>query len=166
MNLSELYDYKNRLMYDILSSDKIVTLIDDNDELMDGKELAYKYVFPYEYVPETVDDGWTFICIDMDIHLSYNKTLYEPYIYVWVFSHRSRLRLPDGEGIRPDAICAEIADILSGSRFYGLGELELLSTKRFAPMTDYQGKFMTFHAKDFNRQHDYNKKLPDNRKVW
>ena len=47
----------------------------------------------------------------------------------------------------------EIAKTINGSRNYGLGELELYAVKRFAPMTDFNGKLMTFHAKDFNMQY-------------
>ena len=46
----------------------------------------------------------------------------------------------------------------------GLGELDLYSVKRFAPITDYQGKIMTFQAKDFNRPSPTGQPVPTNRK--
>ncbi len=83
---------------------------------------------------------------------------------MWVFSHRSKLRLPKGGGIRTDKICSEICKKINGSFKYGLGELELYSVKRFAPMTDYQGKVLTFYAKEFSRVFDPKKEIPSNRK--
>lgn len=163
MQLKELFDYKNQLMKDLLTTPRIVELLTDEDNV--GAELAYKQVFPCEYIPETVQEGKTFVCFDVDIQKSLNKTFLIPVINIWVFTHRSKLRLPEG-GVRTDALCAEISQKINGSRFYGLGELELESVRRFAPMTDYQGKCLTFTARDFNRQYEPNKATPSKRKRY
>lgn len=161
--LDELFDYKNQLMEDLLTHKDIVALIDDTVELKNAKKLVYKQVFPYEYVPDTVEEGKTFICCDVDIQKTVNQTFLLPTLYVWVFTHKSKLCLPEG-GVRTDKLCSKIAGAINGSREYGLGELDLYSVKRFAPMTDFQGKIMTFTAKDFNRLHNPNRPIPSNRK--
>ena len=81
-----------------------------------------------------------------------------------MFTHKSKIRLPEG-GVRTDKLCSEIAKAINGSRFYGLGELDLYSVKRFAPITDYQGKVMMFQATDFNRFSPSGKPIPSNRKT-
>lgn len=162
LGIQEFYDYKTTLMEDLLTDKTIVDLLDRNIKLEDASKLAYKYVFPYEYIPDTVEHGDTYICFDVDIQQSVNKTYFLPTLYIWVFTHKSKLRLPQG-GVRTDKICSEIARVINGSRKYGLGELNLYSIKRFAPMTDFQGKVMTFHAKDFNRLYDPNKPAPSTR---
>lgn len=163
MQLEEFYDYKNQLMEDILTNESIVHLVNEDVSLEDAKVLAYSQVFPCEYIPQTVQEGKTFICFDIDIQQSVNKTYLLPTLYVWVFTHRSKLRLPEG-GVRTDKLCSEICNAINGSRKYGLGELDLYSCKRFAPMTDFQGKALTFYAKDFNRQYDPTRPVPSNRK--
>ncbi len=163
MQLQEFFDYKNQLMEDLLTNKDIVKLLDEHMELKDAELLAYSSVFPCEYVPETVNDGRTYICFDVDIQKSVNKTYLLPTLYVWVFAHKSKLRLPSG-GIRTDKLCSEICIAINGSRKYGLGELDLYSVKRFAPMTDYQGKVMTFYATDFSKIYDPHKDTPSNRK--
>lgn len=164
MQLEEFYDYKNQLMNDLLTNLDIVRLLDDNFQPTDKPEnLVYSQVFPYEYIPDTIEHGQTFICCDVDIQRSVNKTFLLPVLYVWVFSHKSKLRLPEG-GVRVDKLCSEIAKAINGSRFYGLGELDLYSAKRFAPITDYQGKVLTFQAQDFNRTSPTGKSVPSNRK--
>lgn len=165
MQLEELYDYKNRLMMDLLTHESIVSLIDETVPIEDARSLAYKNVFPCEYIPDTIEDAKTFICFDVDIQQAMNKTFLQPTLYIWVCSHRSKLRLPDGGGIRTDKLCSEIAKVINGSRTYGLGELDLFSVKRFAPITDYQGKVMLFNARDFNRIYNRNKYTPSNRKA-
>lgn len=163
MQLSEFFDYKNKLMEDLLTNPEIVKLLDDSVELKNAKQLAYTHVFPYEYIPDTVEEAKTFVCFDVDVQESINKTFLLPTLYIWVFSHKSKLRLLEG-GVQTDKLASEIAKAINGSRFYGLGELDLYSVKRFTPVTDYQGKVMTFHAKEFNRLSPNNKPVPSNRK--
>lgn len=164
MQLEEFYDYKNQLMNDLLTNPDIVRLLDDDFQKTDKPEnLVYSQVFPYEYIPDTIEHGQTFICCDVDVQRSMNKTFLLPVLYVWVFSHKSKLRLPEG-GVRTDKLCSEIAKSINGSRLYGLGELDLYSAKRFAPITDYQGKVLTFQAQEFNRTSPTGKSAPSNRK--
>lgn len=164
MQLDEFFDYKNQLVGDLLTNETIVRLLNDDCKSVENPErLMYEQVFPYEYIPETVEHGQTFICCDVDIQRSSNKTFLQPALYVWVFTHKSRLRLPGG-GVRTDRLASEIAKALNGSRNYGLGELDLYSVKRFAPITDYQGKVMLFQATDFNRFTPSGKPVPTNRK--
>ena len=150
-------------MEDLLTTESIVRLLDEDINMQDTRELAYTRVFPYEYIPQTIQEGKTFICFDIDIQKAFDKTDLFPTLYVWVFTHRSKMHLPEG-GVRVDKLCSEICKAINGSRNYGLGELDFYSTKRFAPMTDYQGKCMTFYAKDFNRQYDPHKTIPSKRK--
>ena len=162
--LEQLFYYKNHLMEDMLTSEPILRLLSDDLSLpLNPGELAYKQVFPCEYVPETVQEGKTFICFDVDVSASEGKSFLFPTIYVWAFTHRSLLRLPEG-GVRTDALCCEIAKTINGSRRYGFGELDLYGLKRFAPMTDYQGKCMIYHTKDWNHQYNSKRGVPDNRR--
>lgn len=155
MNLEELYDYKNSLVKDLCCDEKIVKLITGNNGAsVPNHGLPYTQIFPYEYVPDTVNDGKTFICLDIDIVSVPNKTYYIPVIYVWIFTHTSRMRVDnDGGGgaILLDELAVAVNKILNGSRYYGLGELRLDSVGRFKPITDYIGRSMVYYAKDFNR---------------
>lgn len=164
MQLQEFFDYKNTLVEHLVTDKELVSLVNDEIAFEDASSLIYKQIFPTEYLPETIQDGLTYICCDVDITAVPNKTFLTSVLYIWVFAHKSRMRLPKG-GVRTDRICARICELINGSRYYGLGELNLYSVKRFAPLTDYNGKLMTFHAKDFNRQYDGKKPIPSNRKV-
>lgn len=163
MSLEAFYRYKNRLMEAFVMNERIVELLSDKVEFRDAKQLIYRQVFPYEYVPETVEYGQTFICVDVDIQKVNSNLTMQPTIYVWVFTHKSLLRLPEG-GVRTDAICSEIDAALNGSRLFGMGELSLSYCKRFAPITDYQGKVMRFDATELNHSPDIRHRIPGNRK--
>ena len=164
MQLSEFFDYKNKLMEDLLTNETIVKILDDTLDLKDARNLAYSQVFPYEYIPDTIEQAETFVCFDVDVQESVNKTFLLPTLYIWIFSHKSKLRLPEG-GVRTDKLASEIAKAINGSRFYGLGELNLYSVRRFTPVTDYQGKVMTFHTREFNRPSPNTRPVPTNRKT-
>ena len=163
MQLEDFYDYKNQLMEDLLTNASIVSLVNPDVKLKDAGSLAYTQVFPLDYIPETVQQGKTFVCFDVDVQSSANKTFLSPVLYVWVFSHSSKMRLPEG-GVLVDKLCSEISKAINGSRYYGLGELNLYSVNRYAPMPDYPGKVMTFFMKEVNRFHDESKPTPVNRK--
>lgn len=163
MYLDEFFDYKNELMKTLCSNCNIVRLVTDSSEaLVPNHELAYNQIFPFEYIPDTVDDGTTFICFDVDIPQVKDKTFYLPALYVWVFTHKSKLRLSEG-GIRTDQLAVEINKELNGSRYFGLGELDLFSVGRFSPIKDYQGRVLTYSATDFNRA-GCSRRPPTNRK--
>lgn len=167
MQLHEFFDYKNRLMYDLLSDKEIVSLLDSSVQTADEAydRLAYKRVFPFDYIPETIEDAGTYICFDVDIQKVLNKTYLVPVVYIWLFSHKSLLRLEEG-GVRTDVLCSKISERINGSPYYGLGKLELYSVKRYAPISDYQGKIMMFQAEDFNRPAPSKQSVPANRKKW
>lgn len=151
MQLNEFFNYKNQLMKDICSDRKIVELItDETTNSLPNFDLRYTKVFPYEFIPETVEDGSTFVCFDVDIDSVESKTVYSALLYVWVFTHKSKMRLSKG-GVRTDELSAAIDKKLNGSRMYGLGELDLKAVERFSPITDYQGRVLVYSATDFNR---------------
>lgn len=163
MDLVEFYDYKNLLMEDMCKNEQIVKLVTGNEDArVPNHELPYSQIFPFEYVPETVSEAKTFICFDVDIVEVPNKTFYIPVLYIWPFTHKSNLRLPQG-GLLLDKLTAEINSMLNGSRYFGLGELMLSSVGRFKPILDYSGRVLTYTARDWNRL-TANKSIPSNRK--
>ncbi len=167
VQLEEFFRYKNQLINDMLTNKEIVKLLAAPDEKpKDAPALVYSQVFPYEYVPDTIEHAQTFVCCDVDIDEVQSKTYLSPTLYIWVFTHKSLLRLPQG-GVRTDRLCEEIAKTINGSRYYGLGELGLKKVRRFAPIVDYQGKVLTFSARDFNRVSPSGRSAPTNRRdAW
>lgn len=163
MHLDEFFDYKNQLMKDLCSNEEVVKLITDRqDASVPDTSLAYSQIYPYEFVPETIDNGQTILCFDVDILRVDNKTYYTPVVYIWVFTHKSKLRLPSG-GVRTDMLASKIDAMLNGSRFYSLGTLDLDSVERFVPITDYQGRVLIYVGRDFNRSGS--KQPPTNRRI-
>ena len=145
--LRDIFDYKNQLMTDLINNARIVELLSNGDsKFSDPKRLAYTQIFPYEYIP------------------AFNKTFLQPSIKVWIFCHKSQLRLKEG-GVRLDELVMEIGEMLNGNKNYSIGELELYSVTRFVPMAAFQGKQMVFDGREFNRPRNLQKSAPNNRKT-
>lgn len=164
MQLDEFFDYKNQLMKQLCSSEDVVRLVTDSKVApVPNIDLRYTQIFPFEFVPDTTSEGKTFICFDVDIVNVYNKTFYAPALYIWAFTHKSKLQMLEG-GVRTDHLAVAINRELNGSRLFGLGELDLRSVERFSPIDDYQGRVLTYTATDFNRP-GVSYKPPKNRKL-
>lgn len=169
MNLNELFDYKNQFFKDVLTNERLVHLINETKTLETAEELSYTQLYPFEYIPETIEHGHTYVCCEVDVtatsaRSNKNKRLiYTPTLYIWILVHKSKLRLPEG-GVRYDAICSEIADTINESLHYGINGLQLASVRRFTPLTDYQGKVMSFVTSDINWPYNPERPVPDNRK--
>lgn len=163
MELSEFFEYKNQLMKELCCNENIVRLVTGNDSaIVPNHTLPYTQLFPYEFVPDTEDKARTFICFDVDVAEVINKTFYVPVLYVWVFAHKSNLHMESG-GVLIDQLAVEVNKMLNGSRYYGMGEMNLDSVDRFSPVTDYLGRVLTFVARDFNRSRSQ-PVIPSNRK--
>lgn len=163
MELEELYDYKNRLMKDICSDADVIQLVTGNaNAAVPNRKMPYTQVFPYEYIPDTVDDGKTYICFDVDVTGTPNDTTYSLVLYVWVLMHKSAMH-PKTGGCAIDNIIIAINKLLNGSRYYGLGELKLEHVRRFKPALDYHGRALTYSTRDFNMR-PIKQNLPSNRK--
>ena len=165
MHLEEFFDYKNLLMQDICKNQRMVYLITEDEKAsMPNYTLPYSQVFPFEFVPETEDNGRTFVCFDIDMKKSaQTRVTYDLILYIWVFTHKSNLRTRD-KRLRLDDMTSVLCQMLNGNRFYGMGKLELESVDGFTPIADYKGKTMVFVARDWNLT-SADKKLPTNRKV-
>ena len=147
----ELYDYKDKLMEILCTDEEIVKLVtDDEDATVPNYSLPYTQIFPFEYVPETVDAGKTFVCFDVDMIETESDQVYVNVLYIWVFTHKSKMRLPNGDGVRIDKLSTAVADKLVGNRNFGLGELKVRYNKRFAPITDFLGRELAYTALDKN----------------
>ena len=149
MYLEELSKYKIEIMKRLCLSEKIQSLILLSKSQNSGREMMYKNIFPYAFVPDTVTNAGTFICFDLEVQRVENRTFKDINILFWIFTHQSLMRA-DG-GIRTDLIASEVDKILNGNRDLGLGTVELKKVLRVNPAKDYHGRSLVYRSVDFNR---------------
>ena len=151
-NLEELTLYKNKLMQSFCTSEKLPTyLAVEGEPIMYGQDLPYNRVFPYAHVPQVKDEARSFICFELEVPTVKSNVIKTIQINVYVISHQNLMRLPDGGGMRIDAMASEVDKILNGSSEFGLGTVELMSLRSFNPITGYYGRELKYRVLDINR---------------
>ena len=149
MYLEELSKYKIEIMKRLCLSKEIQSLILFSESENQGKEMMYKNIFPYAFIPDTVTDASTFICFDLEIQRVQNRTFKDINMLFWIFTHQSLMRTENG--IRTDIIANEVDKILNGNKNFGLGTSELKKVLRINPAKDYHGRTLIYKTVDFNR---------------
>lgn len=150
MYLEELSKYKIEIMKRLCLDTEIQSLILLSESQNQGREMMYKNIFPYAFVPNTVTNANTFICFDLEVQRVENRTFKDINILFWIFTHQSLMRTD--EGIRTDLIASEVDKILNGNKDLGLGTVELKKVLRVNPAKDYHGRTLVYRSVDFNRR--------------
>jgi len=57
MQLQDFFDYKNKLMEDLLTNETIVHLVNSEVSMEDAGSLAYTQIFPYELTVQLAPSG-------------------------------------------------------------------------------------------------------------
>lgn len=150
-NLEEFTTYKQTLMKAICTSEPIVKLLksDLDDESITGRDMRYSRIFPYNYVPLTIERATTFVCFTVTAPNVRNDYISDLYLSVYVFTHQDIMRTENG--MRTDLLVSEIDKLLNGSTDYGLGKVSLQSCDVMAvPCRGYSGLCTIYKVKDFN----------------
>lgn len=151
-NLKEITAYKAKLMEVICTSTSIANLLHVTEgNVLYGKDLAYKQVFPYSYIPTVTEHAQCFVCFNVNVPSSKNNVIKDIQITIYVMCEKKLMRMTDGSGIRIDLMASEVDKLLNGNYSFGLGEMELLSMREFVPIDGYYGNEIRYHVKDFNR---------------
>lgn len=145
----EVTAYKNKLMQQICTDDGIVQMMRLSGETTSGKDMRYKKIFPWAYVPDTALTAEKYICFDIRGLPATSGVTRASEILIFTFTHQTLMRTNDG--VFPDLLSAKINHILNGSVDYGLNRVELKSSDPFSPISDYHGRRDVYYVKDFNR---------------
>lgn len=150
-NLEEFTSYKQTLMQALCTSEPIVKLLtlDTDPPDITGRDLRYKRIFPYNYVPLTTEVATTFICFTVTAPNVKDNLISNLYLTVYVFTHQDIMRTSNG--MRTDLLVSEIDKILNGSTSYGLGKVSLKACDVMTvPARGYCGLYSVYTVKDFN----------------
>lgn len=150
-NLEEFTEYKQTLMKAICTSDTIVDLMKLETDPVDitGRDMRYKRIFPYNYVPYTIEHAQTFICFTVTAPNVRDNLIAELRLTVYVFTHQDIMRTD--KGVRTDLLVSEIDKLLNGSTKYGLGKVSLKACDVMqVPARGYSGLYSVYSVKDFN----------------
>ena len=150
-NLEEFTSYKQTLMKALCTSSVVKNLLklSSDPSNITGKDMRYKRIFPYNYVPLTIETAQTFICFTVTAPNVKDDLITELRLTIYVFTHQDLMRTDNG--MRTDLLISEIDKLLNGSTQYGLGKVSLKSCDVMqVPCQGYSGLYSVYSVKDFN----------------
>ena len=136
--VEKIPEYKMKVLKKVLESDVIAKLLyyksadalfrpDLTEEQKD--ELLYKNVYPYRFMPDTIEVQDSFITFDIGriraLEVGYD--IFDDYkngqVTFYLFTHTELMRTHSG--IRQDLILAELSKLFNKDRTLGIGELNI-----------------------------------------
>lgn len=138
-NSQEIITYKQSAMTAVAANDNIVKAINakySSGEPMDPGDLFYTHIFPYAYIPETIDTVGCYITfeISMPSVSTVNYFFKDVLITITIICHQDMMQMKEDEPLgatgatRADYISVELDKLFNKStKLCGKYELELVS---------------------------------------
>lgn len=138
-NSQEIITYKQSAMTAVASVDNIVKAINakySSGELMDPGDLFYTHIFPYAYIPETIEVAGCYITFEVSMPSvsTVNYFFKDVLITITVICHQDMMQMTEDEPLgatgatRADYISVELDKLFNKStKIMGQYELELVS---------------------------------------
>lgn len=138
-NSQEIIEYKQSAMNSIANVENIIKAInakDSSGELLEPGDLFYTHIFPYAYIPGTVETAGCYITFEISMPnvSTVNRLFKDVLITVSIICHQDIMRMTEDEPLgttgatRTDFISTEIDKLFNKSTgIMGKNELELVS---------------------------------------
>ena len=120
--LYPIREIKDRVIEMILSDQTVVDLIaDDKYKTAPAPDLMYRRVFPFIFVPETVDRASGMVCVEANILTVNTDTTINIELTIVTMCHADTMHTDFGTRI--DALADAIDDLINHSREFGIGKI-------------------------------------------
>lgn len=153
--LAPVKECKDKVIEKILTSQEVVELIsDDKFKTAPAPNLLYKKVYPYAYVPDTIDDASAIVCVEANIADVFSDSICNIEITILVMCHVNIMRTD--YGTRVDVLADAIDDVINHSRDFGIGKLTPIQhypTSWSLPNYDYVCRKVVYLSENFNYRH-------------
>lgn len=143
----DVIEYRKIIMNKIFANEKIVELFGvDYEEAAD--ELSYHYVFPHEFIPDTVTKTDRFLNFELAANIDpRNNTYKNVAIHFFVFCHNDVI--VTDYGLWYDRIVCELDNIFGEENVLGVGKTSIVSNLPYKPNNNFTGRVITFTVKEF-----------------
>lgn len=148
--LQELAVDKEKLLRFFLSDQTLVDLLTGKENsAVPNFALRYSQIFPFHWLDTTITEQKAYLTFSISVPRVQSPAVKDVELKVWVFAHGGIMRTPTGALI--DLIAAAVDALLNGSNGFGIGKVELLTTREITPAKDFYGYEIRYLVKDFNR---------------
>lgn len=154
----EIKEYRNKILIEICKSEKLVKLLGLENEEYPEDILPYKYIFPHEYIPDTITETRRFINFEISASIDkMNNVFKELTIYFFILCHKEVSRDSKNGGMWYDTVACELDNIFCESDILGIGKTTLVCNDPYKPDKEHIGRILIFKVKDFNNGLKYGK---------
>lgn len=145
----EIIEYRKKILQEICKSEELVKLLGCENEEYPEDILPYKWVFPHEFIPETITKTERYVNFEVSAILDpKNNTYKDLTIYFFVFCHEDVIRYKGT--LWYDRVVCELDDIFCETNVLGVGKTYLVSNVPYSPQNKFKGRLLKFSVKDFN----------------
>ena len=134
----EIIIYKQKALSSIANNDNVLKAINAKNtkgKPLSMEELYYTHLFPYGFIPETIEEAGCYVCVEVSMPQVSTKNYFfkEVLLVVTIICHQGVLRMTKDEPLgstganRMDYIGVEIDKLFNGRTDMGYGELDLVS---------------------------------------
>ena len=145
----EIKEYRSKILQSICKSKELVKLLGCEKEEYPEDILPYKWVYPHEFVPETITKAEKYVNFEISATLdNHNNTYKDLTIYFFVMCHEDVVRYKGG--LWYDSVVCELDNIFCENNILGVGKTYLVSNVPYSPQNKFKGRLLKFSVKDFN----------------
>lgn len=143
---------KNEAVAKLVASDEVIKAM-GNDDIEENDEAMYKYIFPYFYIPYTIEGSHSYICMKviMTGRQSVNDLFGNYSVIIWVIVNQSLMQM-DGVGgaTRLDHLADIVETIFAGSEAFGTKRLQIIGNTEDDLDTRHRARKLTFTTKNIS----------------
>lgn len=137
---------KNEAVAKLVASDEVIKAM-GNDDIEENDEAMYKYIFPYFYIPYTIEGSHSYICMKviMTGRQSVNDLFGNYSVIIWIIVNQSLMQM-DGVGgaTRLDHLADIVETIFAGSEAFGTKRLQIIGNTEDDLDTRHRARKLTF----------------------
>lgn len=147
-------------MDEICKSEELIKLLGCDDEEYPEDIIPYKYSYPHEYIPETLDITNRYINYEISAEIDPNNNVFKNLtINFFIVCHEDIIRYSENGKtyLWYDKAACELDNIFCEKNVLGIGKTLFVSNTPYAPQQKFKGRLLKFKVKDFNNGSKYGK---------
>ncbi len=145
MFISDKVKFKSRIIEAIMENENIITLLEPDP----GEPILYKYILPFNFVPNPPDESKCYICVELDVpRINSNEWFKDAALIIRILCHHDFMKTEYG-GNRIDMIEGILREEFNWRVDYGL-ELKLFSSLSDATTQRFYHTALTFSQLQYN----------------
>jgi len=146
--------YKQKLVSSMLNSVDLISLIDssyiEDGECVETKDLMYKQIFPYYYIPDTQNSEMSYVIIKVNALNRINNMYKNVEVFISVICHQRLMYVENGGGTRIDLMGEAIENLFDSKDDFGFGEMVLKSSTEGSITNVHRCRELRFVVEEFN----------------